>query len=198
MNAKFGTLSKPAAFCASFVLLAVTGACTVPNDQAPGVGGAVRPVPAPVQSPAPAPAPARSPAPAPTAGATVGRDGSEIRLPALSSRDIEAAGLQGELACDFSAQGQMLLHASGNVASAERAFGIVKIGSYVETVSAAGGFDGILRGATFGGRGTTVQVALGSGPAIGGGESPGRPATLTFERADGASRVFDGTWTCGP
>jgi hypothetical protein len=41
-----------------------------------------------------------------------------------------------------------------------------------------------------------VQV---TGPATGGGESPPSPATLTYTRAGGGlSRVYAGTWTCGP
>jgi len=41
-------------------------------------------------------------------------------------------------------------------------------------------------------------VIADTGPAEGGAESPPRPATLTYQRADGASRVFQGLWTCGP
>ena len=73
----------------------------------------------------------------------------------------------------------------------------VKVGDYVERVGAPGGFDGILRGATFAGRGKTVVIEV-TGAPIGSGESPPNPATLTYQRADGASRVFNGLWTCGP
>jgi hypothetical protein len=31
-----------------------------------------------------------------------------------------------------------------------------------------------------------------------GGESPPRPATLTYDRADGAQRDWQGEWRCGP
>jgi hypothetical protein len=71
------------------------------------------------------------------------------------------------------------------------------VGDYVERVAAPGGFDGMLKGAVFTGAGKTIRIML-TGPAIGGGESPPRPATLTYDRADGASRTIAGRWTCGP
>jgi hypothetical protein len=73
----------------------------------------------------------------------------------------------------------------------------VKVGDYVERVGAPGGFDGMLRGASFTGQGKTVVIEV-TGDPIGSGESPPNPATLTYQRADGASRVFNGLWTCGP
>jgi hypothetical protein len=145
--------------------------------------------------PAPAPAPAAVAVPAP--GETVGGDGSEIRLSGLTEADLKANPLSGELACGFSAKGALLLTAKGAVASKDAAFGLVKVGDYVERVGAPGGFDGMLKGATFSGAGKTVIIAL-TGPATGGGESPPSPATLTYQRADGAERVYAGTWTCGP
>lgn len=136
--------------------------------------------------------------PAPTASATIGGDGSAISLSALSGAEIEAAALSGELGCSFStADAAPLLVAKGNVASSDPAFGIVKIGDYVERVAAPGGFDAMAKGTTFSGRGTTIRIAP-TGNATDGGESPPRPATLTFDRADGARRVFDGRWECGP
>lgn len=160
-----------------------------PLDETSGGYAVTRPIPS---------APPNPDSATPTPPPTVGGDGSAIRLSALSAGDIQTARLQGELVCAFAEQGGTLLYASGDVASTERATGIVKIGDYVEPISAPGGFDGILRGATFAGRGTTVSVARTSDQPIGGGESPAHPATLTFQRADGASRVFTGNWTCGP
>ena len=55
----------------------------------------------------------------------------------------------------------------------------------------------MVKGATFSGQGKTITIAL-TGKAIGDGESPAYPATLTYDRADGARRVIEGTWTCGP
>ena len=111
---------------------------------------------------------------------------------------LAAEPLAGELACSFSGgDDQLLLVARGNVASDDPAFGVVKVSGYVERVAAPGGFDAMLDGASFAGRGKTVVIAV-TGPAEGGGESPPRPAPLTYRRADGASRVFQGLWTCGP
>lgn len=131
-------------------------------------------------------------------GGTVGGDGSAIELSPLTAGDIEAAALSGELACSFSMDGAAsLLVARGNVASDEPSRGVVKVGSYVEPVSALGGFDAMLEGARFSGAGKTVSVVV-TGPATGGGESPARPATLAYDRADGARREFAGQWQCGP
>ncbi|TDK21050.1 hypothetical protein E2F46_15230 [Luteimonas aestuarii] len=133
-----------------------------------------------------------------SAGDTIGGDGSEIRLDALTASDIDAANLQGELACSFSAGDAMpLLVAKGIVASDEPAQGLVKVSGYVEPVYAPGGFNGITDDPAFTGQGKTILIAV-TDAAIGGGESPPRPATLTYQRADGASRVFEGRWQCGP
>lgn len=131
-------------------------------------------------------------------GPTVGGDGSEIVLGALSQGDIEANALDGELACAFSTpEASPLLLAKGNVGSKDPAFGLVKVGTYVERVAAPGGFDAMLKGAVFSGQGKTIRIKL-TGPATAGGESPPRPATLTYERGDGASRTLAGRWECGP
>ncbi|PBJ83953.1 hypothetical protein CMZ84_05635 [Lysobacteraceae bacterium NML93-0399] len=128
--------------------------------------------------------------------ATVGGDGSEIRLDPLGEADL--TGLDGELACSFAVDDQSpLLLARGNVGSDQGAQGVVKVAGYVERVTAPGGFDGMLDNPTFRGQGKTVRIET-TGEAIGGGESPPRPATLTYLRADGASRNFEGQWRCGP
>lgn len=174
------------AFAAAALAL---GACSDQTTQtpsapaSPAVGSEIR-TPA---TPLPAPAPAQ----------TIGGDGSEIQLSALTSADLQANPIEGELACGFTAEGAALLTAQGHVASRAAAQGLVKVTGYVERIAAPGGFDGMLKGATFTGAGKTILIAL-TGPATGGGESPPRPATLTYQRADGASRVFTGTWTCGP
>lgn len=133
-------------------------------------------------------------------GTTQGGDGSAIVLEPLSAGDIESAALPGELACSFAAGEtgeEALLLARGNVASDEAARGVVKVGSYVEPVAAPGGFDAMLVGVTFSGAGKTVSIAI-TGEAREGGESPPRLATLTYQRADGAQRIFSGWWQCGP
>lgn len=132
--------------------------------------------------------------------ATRGGDGSAIVLAPLSGLEIEQAALAGELACSFSvaeAGRAPLLFASGDVASSEPARGVVKVGDQVEMVAVPGGFDAMLRGARFSGAGKTVDIRL-TGAASGGGESPARPASLTYLRADGAERTWTGWWQCGP
>jgi hypothetical protein len=161
--------------------------------------GEAQPPEAPAQATPAAPetAPPTSP-PSGANGETVGGDGSDIVLNGLTSDEIASAGLSGELACAFVGEGdQVLLHAKGVVASSDPAQGVVKVGDYVERVGAPGGFDGMLRGASFAGQGKTVVIEV-TGAPIGSGESPPNPATLTYQRADGASRVFSGLWNCGP
>ena len=160
---------------------------------------ACSPPAAPPEAP-PTPAVEAAPAPqrAPQADSpTVGGDGSPIRLNPISADEVRKADLPGELGCSFAAGSGPLLIASGDVASQEPAFGIVKVGDYVERVAARGGFNGMVGGAAFSGRGKTVVVAL-TGPPTASGESPPSPAILTYERADGASRAIQGEWTCGP
>ncbi|MEN5061927.1 hypothetical protein [Luteimonas sp. TWI1416] len=158
--------------------------------------------PATAQHEATTPPPTQAPvadAAAPSAtGDTEGGDGSQIQLGTLSERDIADAALTGELACSFAEEGEApLLFAKGVVGAAEPAQGVVKVGDVVETVRAPGGFDGMLKTPTFTGRGTTIHIVE-TGTAAGGGESPPRPATLTYQRGDGASRTFEGMWQCGP
>ncbi|MBU4612532.1 hypothetical protein IMZ29_18870 [Achromobacter sp. GG226] len=157
---------------------------------------------APEAAPAPAQptptAPAAAPPVTPSAGATVGGDGSDIQLDPLSEADVRDAALPGELACSFATDKTApLLLASGNVGGDDPAQGIVKVSGYVERIGAPGGFNAITDGATFNGKGKTIEIAL-TGEATGGGESPPRPATLTYQRADGASRAIEGMWQCGP
>ena len=132
--------------------------------------------------------------PAP-AGATAD---SPIALQALAPDDVAAANLGGELACAFiDSTGASLLHGTGFVASDEPALGIAKIAGVVETLRAAGGYDGMLSGPAWSAPGMTLRVTV-TGAAQGEGESPPRPATLTVLRADGATRSIVGQWQCGP
>jgi hypothetical protein len=191
---------RPVAWAALLAACVLT-ACSDPgaSDPAPAPGPAEVRTPA-VSPPTPAPVaaePSASPE-SPTESPTVGGDGSAIQLSPLASADLQAEPLQGELACSFAiGDAAPLLFAQGNVASKEAAQGVVKVGDYVERVAAPGGFDGMLKGAVFTGAGKTIRITL-TGPAMGGGESPPRPATLTYDRADGASRTIAGRWTCGP
>ncbi|MDF7774441.1 hypothetical protein P1X14_04215 [Sphingomonas sp. AOB5] len=131
---------------------------------------------------------------------TEGGDGSAIVLSTLTAVDIEGAKLDGELACSFATSTGVspLLLAKGNAGTKDPSFGVVKVGDYVEAVSAPGGFNAMVRGATFAGKGKTVRIAPTGAKVVGGGESPAVPATLTYDRADGAKRVIEGFWTCGP
>lgn len=129
---------------------------------------------------------------------TRGGDGSEITLNALTEEDMGEANLAGELGCSFTTEdGEVLLIAMGNVASSDAAQGVVKVAGYVERVSAPGGFDGMTASPTFSGKGKTVHIEV-TGEPTEGGESPPRPATLTYDRADGAQRDWQGEWRCGP
>ena len=133
-----------------------------------------------------------------SSGQTRGGDGSEITLNALTEEDMREASLPGELGCSFSTEdGDVLLIAMGNVASSDAAQGVVKVAGYVERVSAPGGFDGMTGSPTFNGKGKTVHIEV-TGEPTEGGESPPRPATLTYDRAGGAQRDWQGEWRCGP
>lgn len=132
-------------------------------------------------------------------GETVGGDGSPIRLLPLTSADIRAADLEGELACAFEQKRDaVLLIANGNAGRGSPVFGIWKAQGGVERVGNGGGFDGMVDGATFTGPGTTIHIRITDRTASKGTESPARAAQLVFNRADGASRTFPGWWRCGP
>jgi hypothetical protein len=134
----------------------------------------------------------------PAEGDTVGGDGSRIQLSGLTLADQQAHDLKGELSCYFHDKANaLLLVGSGFSGVKEPGYGLVKVLDSVEQVVAPGGYDAMVNGTAFSGQGKTVTIAI-TGPATGGGESPPYPATLTYDRADGAKRVFAGTWTCGP
>lgn len=143
---------------------------------------------------------AREPAHSPPATAPTPSipDAPLLHLGALTEADLTSARLQGELGCSFSTDpASPVLVAMGVVASSQPAEGIVKVAGEVERLTAPGGFDGMLMGATFAGERGTARIVP-TGPAEGGGESPPRPATLTYTRADGASLTIGGRWQCGP
>ncbi len=128
-------------------------------------------------------------------------DGSHAALSALSEADLDGAQLDGELACSFESDaGAVLLIARGNVQSSTNARGVVKVAGYVEPVVArsVGGFDAMLNGGTFGGQGKTILISAGERVTDIVTESPRRSATLTYQRADGATQISRGLWTCGP
>lgn len=189
-------LDNPAVRVAALASMLLMSACA--KDAAPVAAVADDESAADRQDVAQPPPPAGTHANAtPGTGATIGGDGSEIQLGVLDAQDVAQAQLAGELSCAFVHDDGALLHAAGNVASVDPALGVVKVSGVVERVRAPGGFDGILEDPVFTGRGLTLRIRS-TGPAIGGGESPPRPATLTYLRADGASRSFGGRWQCGP
>jgi hypothetical protein len=184
---------------AAILALVALAACSPKTEDQP----TAPPVPDEVRTPAVAPA---DPAPvtaAPTDGATpnsatVGGDGSQIQLTGLTMADRQANNLQGELSCYFHTKDpDPLLVASGYSGIKEPAHGLVKVSGVVERIVAPGGWDAMVNGTTFNGQGKTIKVAI-TGKPTGGGESPAYPASLTYDRADGAKRVVEGAWTCGP
>ncbi|MCX8998856.1 hypothetical protein NOF55_17215 [Rhizobiaceae bacterium BDR2-2] len=107
------------------------------------------------------------------------------------------AGLSGELTRSFSTGNTPpILLATGVVASNAPAEGIVKVSGHVERIGAPGRFQRHRGQPPFTGPGKTVKIAI-TGPDSKGGAPPPRPATLTYQRADDASRIFDGRWQCG-
>lgn len=122
---------------------------------------------------------------------------ASVALQPLSAEDIEAAKLSGELACSFGVNAQqIILLAHGNVASKDPAQGIVKVNGAVKKVTSPDGFDAMIKGARFRGNGAMIEVKV-TGEATGSGESPARPATLTFASMEGATNM-QGQWICGP
>ncbi|MCH4813157.1 hypothetical protein [Vreelandella neptunia] len=120
----------------------------------------------------------------------------EHRLAPLSENDMRNASLQGELGCSFTTNSEsVLLIAMGVVASSDPAKGLIKLDNELHPVSAPGGFDGMLRGATFEGDGNAVQVSI-TGEPQGSGESPPYPAELMVVGSD--QPTINGLWTCGP
>ena len=88
--------------------------------------------------------------------------------------------------------------AMGDVASTKPAVGVIKVGGYVERVSAPGGFNGISRDPVFSGKGKTLRFRTTADASAKAEESPPRDAAVTVQRGDGATRVLRGRWRCGP
>jgi hypothetical protein len=181
---------------AGLALAGCSGSAPAVNNSA-AIDAPVAPVetPAPVVAPTPDPIVENSaPAEAGNASATLGGDGSEIVLNKLTRQEITMAGLSGDKACGFFAmgQGEPLLIVKG---SADSVRGLVKVAGSIEQVSAPGGFDAVAKGTRFAGKGKTLTVSV-NGPPRKDVESA-RPATMTYDRADGAQRAFKGLWVCG-
>ena len=90
-----------------------------------------------------------------------------------------------------------MLVAAGDVGSKVPAEAILAAGGTVMRVSQPGGFNAVVRGATFIGESIKVRIAM-TGPAKSGGESPARPGTLHYERDGRELAEVPGEWVCGP
>lgn len=173
-------------FVAGALATAMFAACSEPPS-APATDVATAPA-------EPAPAAAASPS-----LETIGGDGSAIELKPLTEQDL-AGKLPQELGCSFTmGDVHALLIAKGNVNKAERSFAVINNGGVAEDLQSTttGGYDGMVEGVTFGGKGMTVEIAKGA-EQVTGNETVQHAATLTAKRADGAERAYPGVWTCGP
>lgn len=128
---------------------------------------------------------------------TIGGDGSSITLNTLTGADLAHVD-RGELFCTFiSNTDQTLVVASGDANSNAPAKGVIKVGDYVEPLqnTSGKGFGAMYENAKFVGQGKTVTIEV-SGDTQD-NKSSKRKASLTYQRADGAERQFEGVWSCG-
>lgn len=129
---------------------------------------------------------------------TIGGDGSEIMLETLRMGDLD--GLGGELGCSFAetVDADPLLVAKGSVQGDEPNFGRIRNHGFMEHIASAGrGYDSMVEGAKFSGKGLTLTITTGEEVETG-NESNQLSASLLVQRADGAERMIEGVWTCGP
>lgn len=131
---------------------------------------------------------------------TLGGDGSQIELFALTAEQLATIDLPGELACSFAdADRGTLLVARADVLPDGHVRGVLSNNGFTEMLAngRAGGFNDLLDGITLAGKGLAVVLERGASQPTG-DESTRHAATLTVQRADGAERTYDGTLTCGP
>lgn len=125
----------------------------------------------------------------------------------LTSADLDAARLTGELRCAFSAQagGEPLLLAAADVADDARGEALVKPGNGPVRLAMdrAGGFNAMRTGARFVGPGGLVANVVVSGdsplpeePSVA-TESPRYRALMVLSQG-GREVGVDGVWECGP
>jgi hypothetical protein len=112
--------------------------------------------------------------------------------------------LEGELRCSFQEvdTASPMLIAAADVDPDGRATAAINndgadLQLYGEQL---GGFSGLEEdGGTFAGEGMVIVVELGDATLDGSQtEQTSQAATMTVNRADGATRTFDGEWVCGP
>ena len=132
----------------------------------------------------------------------VGSEAAAITLQPVRAEDVE--GLRGELACAFntSDSDETLLVARADVSEDARATAAVNNNGFGQQLfgEQLGGFSQIEpTGGTFAGEGLVVVIDLNGdeldGPQT---EQSRQSATMTANRADGATRTYDGLWVCGP
>lgn len=131
---------------------------------------------------------------------TVGADAPPVELVALTEAQLGSTDLHGELACAFAdAERGTLLVARADVRPDGPVHGVMSNSGYTELLAnlEAGGFDDLADGITLAGKALTVRLVRG-GPQPTGDESTRHAATLNVDPADGPSRTYEGTLTCGP
>jgi hypothetical protein len=121
---------------------------------------------------------------------------------ALTAEDVEGAQLAGELSCAFSESGMRapVLVASADVDAAARPVGVLKLGpSTLRLESAdAGGFNGMVEGASFASGDLTARVAVTSDEPVDDSEAPPLAAVLEIGSEALGSQRIEGLWACGP
>ena len=118
-------------------------------------------------------------------------------LSALTEADFTTP-LNGELGCSFMSGDDVLLVAKGNVDRAARSEALVSAdGAATRLVATeAGGYDGMVEGASFSTGALTVEVQT-STRAETGDEQVAYTSTLTAQ-SGGEVRSYGGRWVCGP
>ena len=154
-------------------LLPALAACSPSADD--------EPAPEPSQAVAPAPAPPRA---------------------ALVAEDIEGAQLAGELGCSFAERGVRapLLVAAADVVDDAHPEGVLKLGTSALRLesTAAGGFNAMVRGASFTSGDLTAKVTVTSDEPLDDSEAPPLAAVLEMGSAALGMQRIEGTWACGP
>lgn len=133
--------------------------------------------------------------------ATIGGDGSEITLNEIRVEDAQS--IEGELGCGFKTPaGATILVAKSNVADDARPRAAINHNGYSEILvsTSEGGFNRLEREpGEFGGKGLTITIELGDESLTAANtEQTSKFASMDVQRGDGASRVYDGEWICGP
>ena len=135
----------------------------------------------------------------------IGVTGSDAALSTLQPvTEDNASTLEGELGCAFQTadDGNTILVARADVAQDDRPTAVINNDGFGVQLygQQPGGFDGLETTAgTFAGEGVVVVVELGDATLDGSEtEASSRAATMTVNRSDGATRSYDGDWTCGP